>query len=62
MRTYKGVRYTTLDEVPAKPLMLQGTIYDTPEQAKYAAAKLFCNVRGVIVKQVKSGWTLFWWR
>lgn len=62
MRKYHGVRYEQVAEIPVTPMKLQGTIYDTLEQAKYAAAKVFCNVRGVVVKAYKHGWTLYWWR
>lgn len=64
-RKYTGVRYIEAEAVPANEWMVQGTKYETAEQAKFAAAKLWssCNNSGVVVKQLKDGsYTLFWWR
>lgn len=64
-RKYGGVRYVEAEAVPAAAWLIQGTTYDTPEQAKFAAAKLFssCQNSGVVVKRLKAGnYTVLWWR
>jgi len=51
-----NVRYLTAD-VPVRPWMIQGTIYEDRTAAKFGAAKLYTayNVRAVIVKPTKDG-------
>lgn len=61
----KGVRYVEAAEIPTDAWRLQGTVYDTAEDAKFAAAKVFssCNTSGVIVKRLqKGGYTVMFWR
>lgn len=57
------VRYASVQEVPVITWAQQPTIYDTAEQAKYAAAKLFCIANGVVVKRhLGGGWVCRYWR
>lgn len=60
--TKGGIIYRTVEEVQVKPFQIQGTVYTDVLAAKLAAGKLFCNTTGVIVKRVKGGFGLFWWR
>jgi hypothetical protein len=59
-----GIHYYSVDQVQVKPFTLQGTVYPKLEDAKHAALalKLYCNTTGVLVKRVRDGWTLLWWR
>lgn len=64
-RQYSGVRYTQATTVPAEAWMIQGTTYETPEQAKFAAVKLWATTQhsGVLVKRLENGtYTCFFWR
>lgn len=58
------IRYRTADEVPAKPWLIQGTVFSTMVEAKMAALKLFASLLndGVTVKQIGNGYTCFYWR
>lgn len=60
----RGIRIQTVEEVPVLAWQLQGTIYDSVLQAKFAAAKLWASASniGVRVIKVKSGWTVLFWR
>lgn len=60
--TKGGIHYYSVEQVQVQPFSIQGTVYPKLEDAKHAAMKLFCNTTGVLVKRVKDGWTLFWWR
>ena len=64
MNQYKGVRYQETEQVPVCTWAAQGTIYDDPNQAKFAAARLWssCNNYGVVVKKISAGWTIYFWR
>jgi hypothetical protein len=55
--------YRSVNEVPVITWAAQGSLYDDLRAAKFAAAKLFCNVSAVYVKQISARqWTLMYWR
>lgn len=60
----KGILYHTLEEIPEQTWIIQGTSYDSPTEAKFAAAKVYCNNTGAVVKRdSKTGkWVVFYWR
>lgn len=60
----RGLRIQTVEQVPIFAWQLQGTIYDSALQAKFAAAKLWAsgNNIGVRVIKIKNGWTVLFWR
>lgn len=57
-------RYMVVEQVPVSAWQLQGTLYDAPLQANFAAAKLYSSGvhAGVKVKKISSGWTILFWR
>lgn len=60
----RGIRIQTVEEVPVLAWRLQGTVFDSVLQAKFAAAKLWASGSniGVRVIRVKNGWTVLFWR
>lgn len=59
-----SARYQAVEEIPVVPWQLQGTVYESALQAKFAAAKLWasCSNVGVRVKKISEGWTVVFWR